>query len=790
MLKSGDDFHVQALRSYIGRFDFAEDPLDVALRRLLMDVGLPRETQQIDRVMEAFASRYYQLHPGLFSSEDQPYVLAFSLIMLHTDAFNKSNKRKMTKSDYIKNTRMPGVAPEVLDCFYDNIVFAPFIFVEDPVDVNGQRGFSVDGNRILSASSLSSNASGSTLLGKGNKVDPYYLISNNLLDPLRVDVEMFVPLVNPYSYEGTGGSWNEEELQQAFASPNIIEIGSLDSAKVSPAPFFSAGGSASGPFGSFGSVGTPGSESWSLKVTKLGLLNRKDDMLEGGRKGSNRKWKTFSVLLTGSQLLFVRDPTWASTFLGQNETVGHGYFPQTAMFKPDEVISVKNAIAVYDRSYLKHDNIFRLVLADSRQFLFGTENHSEMNEWISRINYASAFKSAGVRMRPVGMSGRDVQLTGVAAATSHLHDLQHNHFKSDSQWDGDASRDLMDMLSGESVSAFKKSPPRRQVTTMSSASDVDNDVPVAPEVDGADQFKATFDQVKADLAAGRCASPDSDSAEPRHSLPEEHTSLPSRSRVVLSKIRNLESKISASQTQLESDIRFVRNVATLTPFQRSTRERLVLAVQNIAKRITQVRLDLVRYTCHRDVLLNDLEAEGKNWSRAKKVALRAATETLQSHQSVPQMTLSFHESNSIYSPPVSIPSRIYTHKSESTAGSFQESFHSAFEFDPDDAAFADRLGTYRLSSAKNSSNGSLSREEDSVAPLPSKSTPVGRVSDLEASSPRPSQEDVYHERFYTSRESAGSEQAEEWDKTRCAQRVSLVRVPSVIGLVRKFEQEP
>ena len=35
--------------------------------------------------------------------------------MLHTDAFNKSNKRKMTKQDYIKNTRLPGVAPEVLD---------------------------------------------------------------------------------------------------------------------------------------------------------------------------------------------------------------------------------------------------------------------------------------------------------------------------------------------------------------------------------------------------------------------------------------------------------------------------------------------------------------------------------------------------------------------------------------------------------------------------------------------------------------------------------------------------
>jgi Sec7-like guanine-nucleotide exchange factor len=35
--------------------------------------------------------------------------------MLHTDAFNKSNKRKMTKADYIKNTQLAGIYPEVLE---------------------------------------------------------------------------------------------------------------------------------------------------------------------------------------------------------------------------------------------------------------------------------------------------------------------------------------------------------------------------------------------------------------------------------------------------------------------------------------------------------------------------------------------------------------------------------------------------------------------------------------------------------------------------------------------------
>lgn len=183
-----------------------------------MDVGLPKETQQIDRVMEAFATRYLTCNPGLFVSNgvfflifqaamhlvfmltnciDHPYILAFSLIMLHTDAFNKSNKRKMTKADYIRNTKLVGVPTEVLDvrtirsindsrllildsqCFYDNTVFAPFIFIEDPLDINGQRGFTQDAKTLTPTSGqMPPNANGGlSLLGKANKVDPYFLIT-------------------------------------------------------------------------------------------------------------------------------------------------------------------------------------------------------------------------------------------------------------------------------------------------------------------------------------------------------------------------------------------------------------------------------------------------------------------------------------------------------------------------------------------------------------------------------------------------------------------------------------
>ena len=69
---SGDPVYTDSLKLFIERFGFHGEPLDVALRRLLMDVGLPRETQQIDRVIEAFANRYHLCNPDLFTARGVP----------------------------------------------------------------------------------------------------------------------------------------------------------------------------------------------------------------------------------------------------------------------------------------------------------------------------------------------------------------------------------------------------------------------------------------------------------------------------------------------------------------------------------------------------------------------------------------------------------------------------------------------------------------------------------------------------------------------------------------------
>ena len=82
-------------------------------------------------MMEKFAERFHSHNPGVFPSADTAFVLAFSVIMLNTDAHNPSIKqeKKMTKANFIGNNR--GIAnggdlpPEFLGSVYDAIVATP-----------------------------------------------------------------------------------------------------------------------------------------------------------------------------------------------------------------------------------------------------------------------------------------------------------------------------------------------------------------------------------------------------------------------------------------------------------------------------------------------------------------------------------------------------------------------------------------------------------------------------------------------------------------------------------------
>lgn len=90
-----EDMSLKVMHAYIDSFDFQGMELDEAIRIFLQGFRLPGEAQKIDRIMEKFAERYWKCNPKAFSSADTAYVLAYSVIMLNTDAHNPMVKNKV-----------------------------------------------------------------------------------------------------------------------------------------------------------------------------------------------------------------------------------------------------------------------------------------------------------------------------------------------------------------------------------------------------------------------------------------------------------------------------------------------------------------------------------------------------------------------------------------------------------------------------------------------------------------------------------------------------------------------
>ncbi|KAJ1936100.1 hypothetical protein FBU59_005166, partial [Linderina macrospora] len=137
------------LDAYMQRLAFADRPIDFALRHLLRHLHLPREAQQIDRVMTAFAARYHACNPSLFGSADTVYAYAFALLLLHTDAHNPKVRTKITRAQFVARARLMDddgeIFDQVLEILYDNVTAARFEYAPGadphPPDADGTSGF-------------------------------------------------------------------------------------------------------------------------------------------------------------------------------------------------------------------------------------------------------------------------------------------------------------------------------------------------------------------------------------------------------------------------------------------------------------------------------------------------------------------------------------------------------------------------------------------------------------------------------------------------------------------------
>ena len=296
----------------------------------------------------------------------------------------------MQKSDYTKNTQGQGVTPDVLECIYDNICYTPFIHLEDDLDINGER--------IITHKSKKRGVKGggtSTLRKNAHEpVDPYALMLDNKLDTLRPSLDEALLMNDPFSYVGSTPSYNITDLHRTFFRSGVIQI--LSSRSRPDA--FRTQATITNP--SESQVGVV-----DMKITKVGILWRKDVK----RKKARSPWQEWGAILTGSQLYFFRNSSWVKNLVHQHDHhQKHGrsgtpvvFKPPLDQFKPDSLLSTENVVTLVDTSYRKHKHALIFAHQNNFEEVFLADNEAEQNDWLAKLNYAAAFRTAGVRMRGV-----------------------------------------------------------------------------------------------------------------------------------------------------------------------------------------------------------------------------------------------------------------------------------------------------------------------------------------------------------------------------------------------------
>ncbi|KIW14165.1 hypothetical protein PV08_06946 [Exophiala spinifera] len=387
LCKAADEFSRTCLRKYMRGFSYFGESIDMAIRKMLMEVELPKETQQIDRLLAGFADRYYECNPGIFVSTDEAAFIAFSILLLHSDTHNKNNKRKMQKQDYVKNTQQGPVqiSSDILDCFYDNICYTPFIHFEDEVAINTHRLATAPKFK----KTLIKTKSTESLRGP---VDPYTLILDNKLDSLRPPLKDVMDTEDCYSSTGTAGGPEHVDVHKAFVNSAVLQI---VSARSRPDAFLSQATITNPVDAQVGLV--------SFKVAKVGLLWRKDVK----KKKAKRPWQEWGAILTDSKLYFFKDVGWVKKLMGQYDAHAKTgsksgpliFKPPLSSFEPDALMSMDDAVALIDSSYKRHKNAFTFIKHGGFEEVFLANSEVEMHDWVGKLNYAATFRTAGVRMR-------------------------------------------------------------------------------------------------------------------------------------------------------------------------------------------------------------------------------------------------------------------------------------------------------------------------------------------------------------------------------------------------------
>lgn len=91
-------------KEYMRLFEWTNMNILAAMRGLCDRIALKGETQQVDRMLDAFAQRWCECNPNNgFRSNDVVHTICYSILLLNTDLHLADIGQKMTRSQFVRN---------------------------------------------------------------------------------------------------------------------------------------------------------------------------------------------------------------------------------------------------------------------------------------------------------------------------------------------------------------------------------------------------------------------------------------------------------------------------------------------------------------------------------------------------------------------------------------------------------------------------------------------------------------------------------------------------------------
>ena len=138
-------------RAYMELFDWQNLNILAALRILCGKLLLKGETQQVDRILDAFSTRWCSCNPNHgFKATDVVHTICYSILLLNTDLHVAGIDQKMTRTQFIKNT-MPTIRRVAADAAPDGFETVRNSILPPP---NGQLPFTAPTSPTFKASTF------------------------------------------------------------------------------------------------------------------------------------------------------------------------------------------------------------------------------------------------------------------------------------------------------------------------------------------------------------------------------------------------------------------------------------------------------------------------------------------------------------------------------------------------------------------------------------------------------------------------------------------------------------